>query len=138
MMPSSAVRTFTDPDDCAAAIRGSKAELTVTGRGPFSAKLVRIDLHRLWMQRLSDNLPRILHLAAMTWARLHHLPHAAWTEPALGRAGNAADPLLRVAEGENAFQQSSGAACFIGTSLPVEEMVSSGGGTSRLRPDATE
>ena len=65
-MPSSAVRDFTDPDDCAAAIRGTSAELTVTGRGHFGAKLVRIDLHRLWMQRLSDNLPRILHLAAIT------------------------------------------------------------------------
>ena len=62
-MPSSAVRTFTDPDDYAVAIRATTAELTVTGRGQFAAKLIRIDLHRLWMQRFSDNLPRIFHSA---------------------------------------------------------------------------
>jgi AraC-like DNA-binding protein len=58
-MLSSAVRTFSDPDDFAAAIRQSSVDLTITGRGRFAAKLIRIDLHRLWMQRLSDNLPRI-------------------------------------------------------------------------------
>ena len=44
---------FTDPDDYAAAIRATTAELTVIGRGHFTAKLTRIDLHRLWMQRFS-------------------------------------------------------------------------------------
>ena len=58
-MPSSAVRTFSDPDDYATSIRATKAEVTVTGRGKFTAKLIRIDLHRLWMQRFSDNLPRV-------------------------------------------------------------------------------
>jgi hypothetical protein len=45
-LPSSVVRTFSDPDDYTAAIRGAQAEVTVTGRGEFTAKLVRIDLHR--------------------------------------------------------------------------------------------
>ena len=62
-MPSSAVRTFTDPDEYAAAIRQGTYELTVTERGDFTAKLTRIDLHRLWMQRFSDNLSRISHIA---------------------------------------------------------------------------
>ena len=65
-MPSSAVRTFTDPDDYAASIRATRAELTVMGRGHFTAKLTRIHLHRLWMQRFSDNLPRVAHSAAQT------------------------------------------------------------------------
>ena len=38
-MPSSAVRRFTDSDDYAAAIRATRAEITVTGRGHFTAKL---------------------------------------------------------------------------------------------------
>ena len=58
-MPSSAVRTFSDPDDYATSMRATKAEVTVTGRGKFTAKLIRIDLHRVWMQRFSDNLPRV-------------------------------------------------------------------------------
>jgi hypothetical protein len=58
-MPSSAVRTFTDPDEYTASMRRGTVELTATGRGDFSAKLTRVDLHRLWMQRFSDNLPRV-------------------------------------------------------------------------------
>ena len=57
-MPSSTVRTFTDPDEYAAAVRQGTYELTVIERGHFTAKLTRIDLHRVWMQRFSDNLPR--------------------------------------------------------------------------------
>ena len=53
-MPSSAVHTFADPDDYAAASRQATYELTVTERGHFTAKLIRIDLHRLWMQRFSE------------------------------------------------------------------------------------
>ena len=45
-MPSSAVRTFTDPEDYAAAIRQGTYELTVTQCGDFTARLTRIDLHR--------------------------------------------------------------------------------------------
>ncbi|MGC2203166.1 MAG: hypothetical protein WA633_23880 [Stellaceae bacterium] len=65
-MPSSSVRTFTDPDDYAAAIGATRAEATVMGRAHFTAKLARIDLHRLWMQRFSDNLPRVMHSAQRT------------------------------------------------------------------------
>ena len=51
-MPSSAVHTFADPDDYGAAIRRTKAEIfeiNVTGRGRFTGKIIRIDLHSLWM-----------------------------------------------------------------------------------------
>ena len=64
-MPSSAVDTFTDPGDYAAAIRATTIDMAVTGRGRFIAKRTRIDLHRLWMQRLSENMPRTLHSAAV-------------------------------------------------------------------------
>ena len=62
-MPSSAVHRFSDAGDYAAAIRGGTIEVTVTGRGQFSAKRIRIDFHRLWMQRFSESLPRVLHSA---------------------------------------------------------------------------
>jgi hypothetical protein len=62
-MPSSAVQTFSEPDAYAAAIRATKAEVTVNARGKFSARLTKIDLHRLWMQRFSENMPRVLHSA---------------------------------------------------------------------------
>ena len=75
-MPSSAVRTFTDPDEYATTIRGGVVELTVTERGDFNAKLTRIDLHCLWTQRFSENLSRVVH-AANTPGRagVHFAPH---------------------------------------------------------------
>ena len=80
-MPSIAVRTFTDPDDYAETIRGGIVELTVTGRGDFSAKLTRIDLHRLWTQRFSENLSRVVHAA--------NAPMAAMSAPLLILIGEA-------------------------------------------------
>jgi hypothetical protein len=69
-MPSSAVRSFAEPDAYAASIRAGEIELTVSGRGDFNAKLTGIDLHHLWMQRFSENLPRIgLGLRAGAQAR---------------------------------------------------------------------
>ena len=62
-MPSSSVRTFTDAANYGAAIRAGHFDVMVVGRGAYRAKLVRIDLHHLWMQRFSENLPRIARAA---------------------------------------------------------------------------
>jgi hypothetical protein len=40
-MPSSSVRTFTEPDEYALAMRQGTVGLTVKQRGSFSAKLAR-------------------------------------------------------------------------------------------------
>ena len=61
-MLSSSTRSFTDPDHYAATIRQGTVEVTVTARGQFTAQLIRVDLHRLWMQRFSENLARIKHI----------------------------------------------------------------------------
>jgi AraC-like DNA-binding protein len=125
-MPSSAIRTFTDPYDYAAAIRATRAELTVTGRGDFTAKITRIDLHSLWMQRFSDNLPRVGHSAGMSGRaivsfRTHPGPSLLWDGVEMQPAN-----IIRHNEGGSAFQHSSGSACWGAMSLPVEAMVSAG------------
>ena len=122
-MPSSAVRTFADPDDYAAAIRASRAELTVTGRGHFTANHTRIDLHRLWMQRFSDNLPRIVHSAifagrAIISFRTQPGPNPVW--------GGVEFQMTNIINGGEVFQRSSGPARYATMSLPVDEMVSVG------------
>ena len=124
-MPSSAVRTFSDPDDYAAYIRNSTAEMTITGRGAFKAKLTRIDLHSLWMQRLSDNLPRIAHGADM---RRPSVTFRTRPGPSLLWGGVEMRPthIVRHAENESAFQHSSGLADWAAMSLPIEDMVSVG------------
>jgi AraC-like DNA-binding protein len=121
-MPSSVVRTFTDPDDYAAAIRNTKAEVTVTGHGQFSAKITSIDLHRLWMQRFSDNLPRVGHSAATSSRvvisfRTRPGPTLLW-----GSAEMLPTNIVRHAGGESTFQRSFGRASWGAMSLPVADM----------------
>jgi AraC-like DNA-binding protein len=121
-MPSSAVRTFTDPDDYATSIRATRAEMTVMGRGHFTANLTRIDLHRLWMQRFSDNLPRIAHSAAISGRATISFPTQ--LGPSLLWAGAEMKPtnITRHSEGANSFQHSSGSACWGAMSLPADGM----------------
>ena len=125
-MPSSAVRTFTDPDDYAAAIRATKAEVVVTGRGQFTAKLIRIDLHRLWMQRFSDNLPRVGHSAAMTGRAIISFRTQPGPNLLLGGAEMHPTNIVRAAEGGSNFQRSHGSADWGSMSLPVGDMASLG------------
>ena len=122
-MPSSSVRSFTDPDDYATAIRGRQAAVTVVGRGQFTAKLVQIDLHRLWMQRLFDNLPRVVRSANIAGRAIVSFR----TAPGLHlRAGGLEIPpngVLRHSDPDDYYQTSSGCASFAAMSLPVEDMV---------------
>ena len=140
-MPSSAVCTFSDPDEYAAAIRNTKAEVTVTGRGRFTAEITRIDLHRLWMQRFSDDLPRVGHSAATSGRviisfRTKPGPSLLW-----GGAEMQLTNIVRHGERESTFQRSSGSASWGAMSLPAEDAVTIGEtlGGCDLRPprDAT-
>ena len=61
-MPLSAVSTFTDP---ICIFRGSETcrlRGSITKRGEFRAESTRIDLHRLWMHRFDESLPRIMRI----------------------------------------------------------------------------
>lgn len=61
-MPSSAIRTFIDPDMYFAGIRNLHIDGVITKRGEFRAESTRIDLHRLWMHRIDESLPRIMRI----------------------------------------------------------------------------
>jgi hypothetical protein len=125
-MPSSAVRIFSEPDEYAAAIRATRAELTVTARGDFVAKLIQIDFQRLWMQRFAETAPRILH-SAMTPERAC-ITFRTRLGPRLFWSGVELQPtnITRHSEGEDSHQLSSSSACFGAMSLPVEDMASVG------------
>src|SRR5712691_11061812 len=122
-MPSSAVHTFTDPDAYAAAIRGTKAELTVTERGRFTAKLIRIDLHRLLAQRYAENLPRVAHSANMTGRAMISFRTEPGPSLLAGGLEMYSSTIVQHGEAQNYFQRSSGPACFGTMSLPVEEIL---------------
>src|SRR6516162_10015123 len=59
-MPSSAVRTFTDPDAYFAGMRNLQIEGLVLQSGEFRADSTHIDLHRLFMYRSDESLPRLM------------------------------------------------------------------------------
>jgi hypothetical protein len=61
-MPSSATRLFTDPDTYFAGIRNLRIDGVIMKRGEFRAESTSIDLHRLWMHRFDENLPRIMRI----------------------------------------------------------------------------
>jgi AraC-like DNA-binding protein len=121
-MPSSALRTFTDPDHYAASVHGARAELTITGRGRFFARLIKIDLCHLSMQRFSENLPRISHSA--DFAGVATISFRTQAGPSLLRNGLEMLPsdIVRCSNGKNFFRRSAGSASFGSMSLPVAEM----------------
>jgi AraC-like DNA-binding protein len=120
-MPSSTVRSFTDPDDYAASILGADVDLMIRDRGDFRAKLVRIDLGQLQMRRLSDDLPRIAHSTdiagqAVVSFRTHPGPN-------LVRDGvemSMSNLIWRCSEASH-FQKSEGFAKWGVVSLPMEQ-----------------
>jgi AraC-like DNA-binding protein len=61
-MPSISVQATNDADEFRLAIRPTTEAMIVTGRGRFSASVMRIDLHNLRMQRFRENLSRVWEL----------------------------------------------------------------------------
>jgi AraC-like DNA-binding protein len=59
-MPSSATRTFTDPEMYFAGIRNLRIDGVITKCGEFRAESTHIDLYRLFMYRSDESLPRIM------------------------------------------------------------------------------
>jgi hypothetical protein len=117
----------TDPDDYGAAIRAATIDLTVTERGAFDAKLVRIDLYRLWMQRFSENLARVVDAANLLSGRAY-ISFRTRPGPSLLQAGVEIQPsaILRHGKARDYYQRSSGSA-FLGTmSLPIEDLATVG------------
>ena len=121
-MPSSAVRNFTDPDDYAATIRQARVELTVTGRGHFAAQLIRIDLHRLWMQRFSESLPRIVHGTGLGGRAV--ITFRTNSGPSVSCNGVNLLPtnVIRHMDSGSSHQYSSGATTLGSMSLALEDM----------------
>jgi AraC-like DNA-binding protein len=123
-MPSSTVRSFSDVDEYSAAIRQGTVQMTVTGRGHFSAKIIRIDLHRLWMQRFSDDLPRVAHIDGHGERAI--ISFRTQPGPSMSCAGFDLQPsaILRHRPGGSSFQHTTGPSRFGSMSLSLEDFES--------------
>ena len=133
-MASSAVHTFTDPDEYAAVFPATSADLTITGRGQFIANVTRIDLHRLWMLGYSDNLPRVKHSTNITGRTII----AFRRQPGPGLFFNGKEMhsgnIKQLGPGQSDNQQSAGLASVGVMSFPVEHMASVGREISGIEP----
>ena len=126
-MPSSLVRTFTDPDEYAAAIRQGTMGLTITQRGTFIAKLCLIDLHRLEIQRFSANLGWTAHIDYPGgWAAIAFQTRPG---PSMMRHGRecAFTSVTRLGAGQSYYLRSPGPPSYGTISLPIDEMACLGG-----------
>ena len=123
-MPSSRVRAFAEPAEYAAAIRQGTHQLTITQSGIFAAKLHRIDFHRLWMQRFSENLARTSHVDG--WGGRAVIAFRTQPGPRLVRNGVELRPnsISQLSPGQNYYQHSSGPSSYGTMSLPLEEFAS--------------
>jgi len=121
-MPSSSVRTFSDPDDYAASIRAQSAELTITAAGQFAGKVVQVELHDLRLQRLSENLPQISHACIQPGRSVVSF----WTRSVAGAAWNGVEvqpsQLVRHGEAEQFYRRASGPSERATMSLPSDVM----------------
>src|SRR3954447_2175587 len=123
-MPSSAICTFTDPDDYAASLRASSLELSITASGPFSGKITRIDLHQLWMQRFSESLPHIGHSSIFPGRAVVSF----WIRPGPDQLWNGVESrptsIARHSEGEQFYRRSSASSYRAAMSLPTDHLAS--------------
>lgn len=124
-MPSSGMRTFTDPDDYAASYRAD-VELTVTRRGQFTAKAGRVEFHRLWIYWSSGNLPQTARAAQTTGRALVQFLTGPGRSVFAGGLEIGPDNILRRSRSDDWHQRSSGSFSAAGMSLPIEDIVSVG------------
>jgi AraC-like DNA-binding protein len=121
-VPSSKFRTFAEPDEYAAAIVGASHRFTVTQRGTFSARLTFIDLHQLWMQRLSDNLPRVDNCDISAERAIIAFRAPSGVSLVQNGMQQAEHHITRLGPGRSYNQRSAGPAVYCGMSLPTDEM----------------
>jgi len=92
----------------------------------FPAKLIRIDLHRLWMQRHSEDLPRIKHSANVAGRAI--ISFCTQPGPSLLWSGVELDPstIVQHSQNQSHYQRSSGFTHYGSMSLPVADIVALG------------
>jgi len=121
-MLSSAVRRFTDPDEFATHVRAATAEFAITKPGRFAGRLIRIDLHRLWLQRFTQSLPTVAHFEMVSDRAFISLPARAG--PSINWSGKdqQSDTLLRHPRSRAGFQRTAGPTTYGIMSLPIADL----------------
>ena len=125
-MPASAVSTFTEPDAYHEAIQNAEVEGVVTARGTYRTELTRIRLHRLWMQRGAESLPRVMN-CKVDGTRPGILFATDQNQPAHHVGGVELPPgEIMIGSGSDYHHRSSAACRWGAMSLPVDDLAIAG------------
>ncbi len=125
-MPSATVQSFTDAEAYARFVPSTQVELTIAKGGRFEARATLVALHDLWMQRFSDNLPRVAHSVARAGRVVISFRTSSGPSLVWGGLEMAPETILRHNEEFNSFQRSSGDAAWGSVSLPVSSIANIG------------
>jgi AraC-like DNA-binding protein len=119
-MPSITTKTTTDVDEFRGQIRPDNTEFLVTGKGPFSATVTKIDLIDLGMQSLTESHARTWHIA-IARSRIG-IAFSAMPGPAMIYGGKeiANDQVALIAQNMDAWQRLPGSFQNASLSLPEE------------------
>ena len=137
-MPSSMVALSDDVDEFRHTLRPGTREYLITGQGRFSGAVTRIDLHRLWMQRMDETLPRVWCTPVSRSAIYFHAsPGPTMISQGIGIT---ADDVGVVAPGVLRWHTLSGASHFASMSLTADDLSALGptltGHDLRISPDS--
>jgi hypothetical protein len=126
-MPRSVVFHSRDPYEHQRLVRAAEVELLVTSPGEFRAELTRIDLHRLWLQRSRESLPRVSH-ATNSKDRNAVFFHAHAEQASMHHTGMEFPPgcIMFYATGADHHHRSSTACSWAGISLTPEDLAEAG------------
>jgi AraC-like DNA-binding protein len=125
-MPDSSVLRFSEPYEYQKAVRAAAADILIASPGQFKAELTRIDLHRLWMQRGRESLPRIAKVANATSRRpILFLTHS-HGPLVVGRKELFAGEIMIYAPGSEHYQRSSSEVGWAAMSLTPSDFAIAG------------
>jgi AraC-like DNA-binding protein len=123
---SCAVSEFHDPNEYAASFLGAETELSVTGRGRFSARVTRLDLGRLRMHQFDESLPRTGHWANSVSRAVVTFRTSPGPPVFFCGAEMTSTNITRHQEYEAGFLSSTGAASWASMSMSPEDMAAAG------------
>jgi AraC-like DNA-binding protein len=125
-MPDSSVLRFSEPYEYQSAVRAAAADILITSPGVFKAELTRIDLHRLWMQRGHECLPRIAKVANATSRRpILFLTHSQGPL-VVGRKELRPGEIMLYSPGSEHYQRSLGEVGWAAMSLSPADFAAAG------------
>jgi AraC-like DNA-binding protein len=113
---------YSDPDEYAAAVRGTSLELTVTECGQFAGKVIRIDLHDLWLQFISENLSPVGHSSLTPGRSVVSFWTGTDTEAHWNGVPVLPSQIVWHKESEQFYRRTEGLSERAALSLPIEKM----------------